>query len=39
VIGTIADVGRDDKHEAGLMRISGLAGRIGQPDLTSARVC
>ena len=37
IASTIADVGGDDKHEAGLMRISGLARRISQPDLTSAR--
>ena len=37
ITGTIADVGRDDQHEAGLMRIRGLAGCIRQPDFTSAR--
>ena len=29
IAGSIANVGRDDEHEAGLMRIRGLAGRKG----------
>ena len=33
----IADIGRYDQHETRLMRISWLAGRVGEPDLTSAR--